>query len=206
MTSFSQTTIFLIRYFVEERKSALGLPADYEPQRGSESDLNALLTLYSHPPDPVMDPRRAPPPGAPTYQGVPQAYTQPPTLPMMYQQRRLRHQLGESSYYGGSSPSLLGVSPTASLPPTGIGSPYGMPYAGSPYSGYGSRSGMMSSMPMTSSDAQSTYQGISGLMRRTPSPLLGPTSAIDPEYYHPGHESGSRGYVSAWAGSHDTYY
>lgn len=77
-----------MKYFVQERKQALGgagTPGPYgggyasgstaglmgETQTGSESDLNALLHLYSHPPDPVRD--KFPPPGVPTYQSIPQA-------------------------------------------------------------------------------------------------------------------------------------
>lgn len=70
-----------LKYFVEERKNALGYPTDLTPQRGSESDLNALLHLYSHPPDPVKE--RFPPAGAPTYQSVPQAYVAQSEAPLL---------------------------------------------------------------------------------------------------------------------------
>ena len=75
-----------MKYFVQERKQALGGTSAYlghsgapytsagilgETQTGSESDLNALLHLYSHPPDPVRD--KFPPPGVASYQSIPQA-------------------------------------------------------------------------------------------------------------------------------------
>jgi len=43
--------------------------------RNSESDLNALLHLYSYPPDPVLE--HIPPPGAANFQGILQAYLHP---------------------------------------------------------------------------------------------------------------------------------
>lgn len=93
-----------LKYFIEERKNELGLGASYQPQTGSESDINALLTLYSNPPDPVK--AKFPPPGMSAYQSVPQAYFDPSITSFTPMPGR-RHSFGgaEYSYLTRGSPS-----------------------------------------------------------------------------------------------------
>lgn len=98
-----------LKYFVEERKNALAANSllnnanqccpsrsnDYyknsgnitcssvnnstgAPVGGSESNINALLNMYSNPPDPVKS--KFPPPGASTYQSVPQGCIDPSSV------------------------------------------------------------------------------------------------------------------------------
>ena len=87
-----------LKYFIEERKGELGMPASFQPQTGSESDVTALLNMYSNPPDPVK--AKFPPPGASTYQSVPQAYFDPKVASFTPMLTR-RHS------FGGEDPSLL---------------------------------------------------------------------------------------------------
>lgn len=77
-----------LKYFVEERKNALatgalgqGPGASVSVHRaggGSESNINALLNMYSNPPDPVKS--KFPPAGASTYQSVPQGCIDPSSV------------------------------------------------------------------------------------------------------------------------------
>ncbi|KAI1303598.1 hypothetical protein HDE_02178 [Halotydeus destructor] len=139
-----------LKYFVEERRDALDtvynrrhlvdhghldhVRSQHDHQGGhhggSDSDLNALMHLYSHPPDPTITPGRVPQAGYPAYQSVPQVYTSP-VPPSSYgrqhgyeqhyhphhmtSQQQLHHHRMRSKY-STSSPSLLGTSPTQGLP------------------------------------------------------------------------------------------
>lgn len=196
------------------------MPTDYEPQRGSESettdmiqlfiyrlnyfictgDLNALLTLYSCPPDPIMSPSRCPPPGAPTYQGVPQGYTMKPNMLTPYYLRK-----------HSSSPSILGVSPTASYPPDVLPYvPYDVSYGASSMSRQHTPQHYMHvPTPMSHYSSQAPYQGIAGLMRRTPSPLLGGSSLLDydtSDAVMGTAGSTNRTYGTQWASANHHYY
>lgn len=94
-----------LKYFIEERKGQLGMGSSYQPQTGSESDVTALLNLYSNPPDPVKG--KFPPPGASTYQSVPQAYFDPKLTQFTPMMLSRRHSFGGDTslvYRGSPSP------------------------------------------------------------------------------------------------------